>query len=319
MSRTTARPSTERWAFVNNPAKWGIDEFLRSGKVEDHWGVDGYATHQIEQFRKGQLAVVRVGRDQRTKTQLKGNPRLKPGIYGLCEVLSEVYPGSGGTDEFSYGQAVHPQGWPTVRVRYIHSYLENPLLIDDLRREAPELDKRLLQGPRRSSISLSEEDFTRLLSLLSTHPPDRSDIADVESIQRDTTITNTERAALIKARLGQGEFRTALLRRWTSECAVTGCTVSGILRASHIKPWRESTNAERLDAANGLLLVAHLDALFDNKLISFCDDGEMLVSKRVGTADRQLLGIPRRLRLFLNGKEKVFLALHRNIFQLLNV
>jgi hypothetical protein len=146
-----------------------------------------------------------------------------------------------------------------------------------------------------------------------------SEIEDIAAIQRDTTISDTERAALVKARLGQGQFRAALLRRWTNGCAVTGCTLSEILRASHMKPWRESTNVERLDAANGLLLVAHLDALFDKKLISFTDDGEMLVSNRVGITDQQLLGVPRRLRSSLNGKEKAFLALHRDRFRILNV
>jgi hypothetical protein len=302
------------WAFVCNPAKWAIDDFLRSGKVEGEWGVDRHATHQIEQFRKGQLAVVRVGRDQRNKTQLKGNPRLRPGVYALCEILSRVYKGSGDSDDFSYGEEVHPTGWPTVRVRYIYSYLENPLLIDDLRRMAPDLDQRLLKGPRASSIPLPAEDFRKLLSLLSAQAREGSDVAEIE---HDPSITETERTALINARRGQGQFRTALLNRWANACAVTGCTAQEILRASHVKPWRESTNDERLDPANGLLLAAHLDALFDNELISFADDGEMLVSNRIGVADQQLLRIPQRLRLSLNRKEKAFLTLHRAKFQTL--
>ena len=70
--------------------------------------------------------------------------------------------------------------------------------------------------------------------------------------------------------------------------------------------------------ANGLLLAAHLDALFDKKLISFTDDGEMVVSKLIGIVDQQLLGKPQRLRLSLNGTEKAFLTSHRDRFQTLN-
>jgi 5-methylcytosine-specific restriction endonuclease McrA len=171
----------ERWALVCNPAKWAIDGFLRSGKVEDVWGIDAHAKYQNQQFGEGQLAVVRVGHDRRNKTQLNGNLPLKPGIYALCEILprpenadpfyeselqSPVYKGSGGSDEFSYSGEVHPKGWPTVRVRYIGNYLPHPLLIDDLRREFPELDKRLLKGPRSSCIKLSGEDFRKILTLL---------------------------------------------------------------------------------------------------------------------------------------------------------
>ena len=35
------------------------------------------------------------------------------------------------------------------------------------------------------------------------------------------------------------------------------------LRASHIKPWRDATNAERLNGSNGLLLSPPIDHLFD--------------------------------------------------------
>jgi HNH endonuclease len=126
-------------------------------------------------------------------------------------------------------------------------------------------------------------------------PPLASDIAeivaDIAEIEGDPNIPDTDRPALVKARVGQGLFRDKLLDRWENKCAVTGCTVLQILRASHMKPWRESTNFERLDPANGLLLTAHFDALFDKELISFTDDGEMLVyvAERHGTLGNWVL------------------------------
>jgi hypothetical protein len=194
--------------------------------------------------------------------------------------------------------------------------LQNPLLIEDLRRQAPDLDNRLLRGPQISSIPLPESDFTKLLSFLDAHTGDDNDNLEIQGVR---AIADTEREALIKARVGQGQYKNELLVRWGVACATSGCTVPGVLRASHMKPWRESTNGERLDSANGLLLAAHLDALFDRNLISFTDDGEMLVASRIDSADRQRLGIPQRLRLPLSDKEKVFLALHRDRFNCLNV
>src|SRR5271169_3328171 len=105
-------------------------------------------------------------------------------------------------------------------------------------------------------------------------------LAEVDRIRR--TIRNkTTRQALVDARLGQGRFRADVGKRWGNKCAVTACGVSQMLRASHIKPWSDCNNRERLDPSNGLLLVAHFDALFDSGLISFKNEGSMLVSDRV--------------------------------------
>jgi hypothetical protein len=87
---------------------------------------------------------------------------------------------------------------------------------------------------------------------------------DIEQIHNDKRIrSETTNLALIDARRGQGQFRADLEQRWGGLCAVTGCGISAILRASHIKPWANSSNSDRLNPANGILLTAHIDALFN--------------------------------------------------------
>jgi len=136
--------------------------------------------------------------------------------------------------------------------------------------------------------------------------------ADINRIRSDPTVrSETTRKALIDARLGMGDFRSSLARRWKNQCAVTGCAITEILRASHIKSWADSNNKERLDSANGLLLAAHLDALFDRGLISFADAGTMLLSSSVTARDRQMFRLPARLRSRLSSSEKWFLDHHR--------
>ena len=121
-----------------------------------------------------------------------------------------------------------------------------------------------------------------------------SDDADMASDILDLNDPNapneTTKQALIQARRGQGALRAALVDYWR-ECAVTGCRVKEVLRASHIKPWRESTNSERLNPQNGLLLHATLDALFDVGLISFDESGVMLISSKLDAKARRQLGI----------------------------
>ena len=126
-----------------------------------------------------------------------------------------------------------------------------------------------------------------------------------------TDIPNTTRKSLIEARVGQGRFRADLIKAWGGKCAVTGCPVLAMLRASHVKPWRSCEDSERLHAANGLLLTANLDALFDAGLISFLDDGEMLISDELSSESVADLGLPLPLQKSLSDEQKRYLAFHR--------
>jgi len=148
---------------------------------------------------------------------------------------------------------------------------------------------------------------------------DAADVtADINAIESDPKLKDkpTVRQRLVQARLGQGKFRRDLLSIWGGECAVTGCDVEQALRASHIKPWRDSSNNDRLDPENGLLLAATLDALFDKGLVSFADSGAMIVSETIAKAQRAKLGIPAKLRRKPSPKQCRFLAKHRELFNL---
>jgi hypothetical protein len=143
-----------------------------------------------------------------------------------------------------------------------------------------------------------------------------------ERIERDladsapdlSKLEETERKTIVGARRGQGRYRNELLGLW-SGCAVTGCTEENILRASHLKPWRDSTNEERLDRFNGLLLTPNLDLLLDRCLISFTDEGTMLISRSISPSDRDALGLRERPCLrFVQVQHRRYLAFHRNLF-----
>ena len=140
-------------------------------------------------------------------------------------------------------------------------------------------------------------------------------VADVDEIKR-TVRKRTTRKALIDARLGQGQFRADVGRHWNNTCAVTGCEISAVLRASHVKPWKQCNNRERLNPANGFLLAAHIDALFDQGLVSFANDGTMLVSHQMSGRERKRFRLPMRLRRKPTKAERHFLDYHRrNVFR----
>lgn len=129
-------------------------------------------------------------------------------------------------------------------------------------------------------------------------------------IAQNPNLTKTEKQQLVKARIGQGAFRESLIAMW-GKCCVNGCNYVSILRASHIKPWRESTNAERLDKFNGLLLSPNLDALFDKGLISFTDSGDVLISKSLSPDVRKALGVFINAKVRLKSEHAKYMTWHR--------
>ena len=110
------------------------------------------------------------------------------------------------------------------------------------------------------------------------------------------TLAVTEQEQIVVSRLGQGNFRRNVIRLWGS-CSVTGLQNVSLLRASHIKPWKDSDNNERLTPYNGLLLIPDYDFLFDRGYISFKDSGRVLVSPRLSPFARKIFDVRDDLQL----------------------
>jgi len=158
----------------------------------------------------------------------------------------------------------------------------------------------LTDGPSKFIFSIGNtEEHPDVLDDLETHQD--------EIIQLD----QTERSSVSKSRIGQGIFRERVIILWGS-CSVTGLSNLSLLRASHIKPWRDCTNSERLDPLNGLLLNPTLDHLFDSGLVTFDEDGNMLVSSKISLFDMELLHIDlnSKLRKMPEGM-KIYMSYHR--------
>jgi hypothetical protein len=132
--------------------------------------------------------------------------------------------------------------------------------------------------------------------------------SDIELILANPEIALTEKNNLVKARIGQGAFRQRLIGIWNN-CSVTGFKDVSLLIASHIKPWRVSNNAQRLDEFNGLLLVPNLDKAFDTGLITFDEDGEIRISSQF--LEPEKLGITNDLRVSLKPENEAYMKFHR--------
>ena len=131
---------------------------------------------------------------------------------------------------------------------------------------------------------------------------------DIEEIISDSNLGETEKDRLVSSRLGQGKFRKELKDYW-QQCAVTGYKNFSMLIASHIKPWSQSSNSERLDKYNGLLLSPNLDKAFDQGHISFTDVGKIIISPSF--RDHEQLSITTDMDIQLSTKHKQYMEYHR--------
>lgn len=126
-------------------------------------------------------------------------------------------------------------------------------------------------------------------------------------------LTETERNYLRTSRIGQGQFRQDLIRMYGGRCPITGIGHDQLLVASHIKPWKVCTNAERLDASNGILFSALVDRLFDKGLITFSEDGAAIASPFLSTNDRAKCNIENWRKLQLTARSKRYMEYHRAV------
>jgi len=128
-------------------------------------------------------------------------------------------------------------------------------------------------------------------------------------------MNSIDRAVTTKSRgIAQRLFRGNLLRLWQGSCAVTSVQEPRVLRSSHIKPWTNSNVQEKVDHFNGLLLIPNLDALFNEGLISFRDDGRILVSHDWRANDQRRMHITPDLHLRTVHQESFrYLEYHRDV------
>ena len=135
-----------------------------------------------------------------------------------------------------------------------------------------------------------------------------------QEVVSNSTIPETDRLALVRARNGQGLFKERV-SKIESRCRITGVDNPVHLIASHCKPWRDSTNEERLDGENGLLLTPSIDHLFDQGFIGFEDNGALIISPVAHRASLRRMGIDTERTVNVGGftsGQKQFLDFYRN-------
>lgn len=124
----------------------------------------------------------------------------------------------------------------------------------------------------------------------------------------------------VKHRVNQEFFRESVLTSYQKSCCITGLSNTELLVASHIKPWKVSTNIEKTNPRNGLCLNALHDKAFDRGFITISDNYRIIVSDEIkdvcdGKTVEQYFKIFNGQHINLPEKflpEKTFIQYHNN-------
>lgn len=109
----------------------------------------------------------------------------------------------------------------------------------------------------------------------------------------------TERLLVAAARIGQHRFAQGVLANFDHSCGFCGMRPGrelerrGLLIASHIKPWRDSTGHERVDVRNGIAACPSHDAAFDGGLLWVNGGYRIHLSHALADAARSDVGMSR--------------------------
>jgi len=137
-----------------------------------------------------------------------------------------------------------------------------------------------------------------------------------KSIEKEN-IDNKNKKQLVSARIGQGKYREKLYKECPF-CPITSVSDDRLLIASHIKPWVQSNNIEKIDPKNGFMFTPNIDKLFDRGFITFTDDKKMITSPWISKMTYKNLNIiPNKtyLNIPIDWRED-YLKYHReNIFK----
>lgn len=151
---------------------------------------------------------------------------------------------------------------------------------------------RGLQGATKQDRTLWAE-FQSNLSKLGTESEQMlhdlftlDETKEVDFLQRDKVRLvvpsgPTETQTTVKVRRGQQFFRQSVINAYGVRCCISGINVPSLLVASHIKPWRDCSDNDRLSPRNGLCLSSIHDAAFDAGLITLDEKLTVVLGKRL--------------------------------------
>lgn len=105
-------------------------------------------------------------------------------------------------------------------------------------------------------------------------------IENSTNIQIDDLPQGREREVLIKQRVNQSFFRSAVLSSYNFRCCISGVSLPQLLEACHIVSWAEE-ETQRINPKNGLCMNAFFHQAYDKFLIAVTPDSTIRISEKL--------------------------------------
>lgn len=301
----TNEKDTNTWIFQGNPSVFDIDNYISDHK---------YIWWSLRQEHFADKIQIN---DNVFLWRSDGGKKGTGGIIAKCKIVSFPLERTDDSDAEEY--------WYTDD--WVDSYLAVKLEVLEVRIGQEFISRlSLLEHPilkgllilrlrQQTNYLLSKEHAIEIQKLWESKNSFQDELenqvsSDIEA-SLNTEITETEKEQVIKSRIGQSAFKKALLAR-EKKCRLCGISDERFLVASHIKPWSQSDNQERLDVNNGLLLCPNHDALFDKGYISFDDDGMILISESLNEAMKVFLNVNEAIKINMNEIQWQYMKWHRD-------
>lgn len=224
--------STGYWILFCNPKYWQIDEFLETDEINSTWRITDW---QSEHFQKGQLAVIRVGNDSRTKDELAGKDRLKAGIYGIVEIMSPAQPMPDSDGQFWINPEKYGEERLRVKIRYVKKLLDNPILLSDLKNLTDfQNEKPLLNGRQASSWSIEKDTFDKIIQIADSNieivseatTSELNDFVDLQKLEAKYFNATPRVKEIVSRRIERGDISKAVKKANNYECQI--CKTLGL-------------------------------------------------------------------------------------------
>ena len=281
------KPEVTEWIFPCNPQRFRVDDAFREiGNVE-------WITNR--KVKKGDICYIYSSHEEKT-------------IRYKCVAVSDFRERTTINDK-PYGGRRIGEKCHCIEIEPIGYYGGNGISLSDMYEHGL---SGSLQAPIRVVKELREyiqtykvHNFRKKLET-DIH----KEIKEVYDFERP--LLGKEKEAVVKIRGNQGEFRKRILNKFGGECCMCGIKLKDMLIASHIIPWSESNEEDKVSRYNGLLLCANHDKLFDEGYISFRDDGRIMISKQLSSKDINTLGL-KGIKIEVDEENKPFLEYHRDI------
>ncbi len=105
----------------------------------------------------------------------------------------------------------------------------------------------------------------------------KNDIEKAANVDIDHLPEGKERLAIVKQRVNQSFFRSAVMCSYDFKCCISGVGNSELLEACHILDWSEDKN-NRSNPENGLCLNSLFHKAYDKYLIAITPDYKIIIS-----------------------------------------